>query len=70
MPQQGRWTYRLDPENYKQFRTEVRQLLERQIKEGDALLEKFEESQKQPGQLTVGIGWYQWGDHDSEGTGE
>jgi hypothetical protein len=70
VPQQGRWTYRLNPANYKQFRTEVRQLLERQIKEGDALLEKFEESQKQPGQLTVGIGWYQWGDHDSESTGE
>jgi hypothetical protein len=70
VPQQGRWTYRLNPANYKQFRTEVRQLLESQIKEGDALLEKFEESQKQPGQLTVGIGWYQWGDHDSESTGE
>jgi len=70
VPQQGRWTYRLDPKNYKQFRTEVRQLLEHQIKEGDALLEKFEEAQKQPGQLTVGIGWYQWGDHDTEGTGE
>lgn len=66
VPQQGRWTYRLNPENYKQFRTEVRKLLENQIKEGDALLEKFEEPQKQPGQLTVGIGWYQWGDHDSD----
>jgi hypothetical protein len=64
VPQQGRWTYRLDPKNYRQFRTEVRDLLEHQIKEGDALLEKFEETQKQPGQLTVGIGWYQWGDHD------
>ena len=70
VPQQGRWTYRLDPANYKQFRSEVRQLLERQIKEGDELLEKFEESQKQPGQLTVGIGWYQWGDHNSESIGE
>ena len=54
----------------KQFRTEVRQLLERQIKEGDALLEKFEDSQKQPGQLTVGIGWYQWKNHNSESIGE
>ena len=70
VPQQGRWTYRLDPENYKIFRTEVRKLLENQIKEGDALLEKFEAPQKQPGQLTVGIGWYQWGDHDSEVTEE
>jgi len=70
VPQQGRWTYRLSPENYKEFRTEVRNLLEKQIKEGDALLEKFEDTQKQPGQLTVGIGWYQWGDHDSENTGE
>jgi len=70
VPQQGRWTYRLNPENYKLFRNEVRQLLEKQIKEGDALLEKFEESQKQPGQLTVGIGWYQWGDHESESMGE
>ena len=70
VPQQGRWTYRLSPENYKNFRNEVRQLLEQQIKEGDDLLEKFEETQKQPGQLTVGIGWYQWGDHDTEDLGE
>jgi hypothetical protein len=63
VPQQGRWTYRLDAKNYKEFRKEVRQLLENQIKEGDALLERFEEPQKQPGQITVGIGWYQWGDH-------
>jgi len=70
VPQQGRWTYRLSPENYKIFRTEVRKLLERQIKEGDDLLEKFEEAQKQPDQLTVGIGWYQWGDHDIEDLGE
>jgi hypothetical protein len=70
VPQQGRWTYRLNPENYRKFRTEVRKLLEKQIKEGDALLEKFEETQKQPDQLTVGIGWYQWGDHESEDIGE
>jgi len=70
VPQQGRWTYRLDPKNYKKFRSECRQLLENQIKEGDALLEKFEETQKKPGQLTVGIGWYQWGDHDTEAIGE
>lgn len=70
VPQQGRWTYRLNPKNYKQFRTEVRQLLENQIKEGDALLEKFEDTQKQPGQLTVGIGWYQWGDPDTKDIGE
>jgi hypothetical protein len=66
VPQQGRWTYRLDPKNYKEFRNEVRQLLEKQIAEGDELLERFEEPQKQPGQLTVGIGWYQWGDHEVE----
>lgn len=66
VPQQGRWTYRLDPKNYKKFRTEVRQLLEKQIAEGDMLLEKFEEPKKQPGQITVGIGWYQWGDHEAE----
>lgn len=70
VPQQGRWTYRLNPKNYKQFRTEVRQLLEKQIAEGDELLEKFEEPQKQPGQITVGIGWYQWGDHEAEHIGE
>ena len=39
VPQQGRWTYRLDPENYKEFRTKVRKLLENQIKEGDVLRE-------------------------------
>ncbi|MEE8430603.1 MAG: DUF6502 family protein [Candidatus Desulfatibia sp.] len=66
VPQQGRWTYRLDPNNYKKFRRSVRQLLEKQIKEGELLLEEFEEPTKQPGQLTVGIGWYQWGDHEPE----
>lgn len=70
VPQQGRWTYRLAPKNYKEFRREARSLLQKQIKEGEALLEQFEEAQKQPGQLTVGIGWYQWGDHDSEEIGE
>jgi len=70
VPQQGRWTYRLSPNNYKKFRSEVRQLLEKQITEGDALLEKFEEPQKQPGQVTVGIGWYQWGDHEPDDMGK
>lgn len=70
VPQQGRWTYRLDPKNYPQFRQEARQLIEKQIQEGDALLEKFEEPQKKPGQVTVGIGWYQWGDNEGESTKE
>ncbi len=70
VPQQSRWTYRLSPYRYSEFRKEVRLLLQRQIKEGEALLEQFEEAQKQSGQLTVGIGWYQWGDHDSEEIGE
>ena len=64
VPQQGRWTYRLNPDQYKEFRTEVRELLGKQIKEGELLLEKFEEQTKQPGQITVGIGWYQWSDHE------
>jgi hypothetical protein len=66
VPQQGRWTYRVAPERYKEFRRDARDLLQKQIKEGEALLEKFEEPSKQPGQLTVGLGWYQWGDHDTE----
>jgi hypothetical protein len=66
VPQQGRWTYRLDPRNYKEFRKRARQLLDKQIKEGESLLEEFEEAAKQPGQITVGIGWYQWGDHEPE----
>lgn len=70
VPQQGRWTYRLSPARFKEFRQEARLLLQKQIKEGEALLEQFEEPQKQPGQLTVGIGWYQWGDHDSQEIGE
>jgi hypothetical protein len=70
VPQQGRWTYRLAPERYREFRRDARNLLQKQIKEGEALLEKYEESQKQPGQLTVGIGWYQWGDHETEDIGE
>jgi hypothetical protein len=71
VPQQGRWTYRLPPARYKEFRQEARLLLQKQIKEGEALLESFEDAQKQPGQLTVGIGWYQWGgDLDSEEIGE
>jgi hypothetical protein len=63
VPQQGRWTYRLAPERYMEFRKRVRELLGQQIKEGESLLEEFEEPTKQPGQLTVGIGWYQWSDH-------
>lgn len=66
VPQQGRWTYRLDPRNYKEFRKRARQLLDKQIKEGESLLEEFEEAAKAPGQITVGIGWYQWGDHEPE----
>ncbi len=66
VPQQGRWTYRLDPKTYKEFRIRARQLLEQQIKEGESLLEEFEQPTKQPGQLTVGIGWYQWDGHEPE----
>ena len=66
VPQQGRWTYRLDPDKYQDFRQRVRDLLEKHIKEGESLLEEFEEPTKQPGQVTVGIGWYQWGDHEPE----
>ena len=69
VPQQGRWTYRLSPTRYREFRKEARLLLQKQIKEGEALLENFEDSQKQPGQLTVGIGWYQWGGHHSDEEG-
>lgn len=63
VPQQGRWTYRLAPERYQEFRQKIRDLLRKQIKEGETLLEEFEEPSKKPGQMTVGIGWYQWGDH-------
>ena len=66
VPQQGRWTYRLDPKNYKEFRKRARHLITKQIKEGESLLEEYEEAAKQDGQLTVGIGWYQWGDHEPE----
>jgi hypothetical protein len=69
VPQQGRWTYRLCPKRYKEFRQEARLLLQKQIKEGEALLENFEDPQKRPGQLTVGIGWYQWGGHNSDEEG-
>ena len=64
VPQQGRWTYRLSPDRYQEFRKRTRELLEVQIKEGESLLEEFEEATKQPGQITVGIGWYQWSDHE------
>jgi hypothetical protein len=70
VPQQGRWTYRLAAERYKDFRIRIRKLLEKQIKEGEALLEEFEEPKKHPGQITVGIGWYQWSDHEPEEEGE
>jgi hypothetical protein len=66
VPQQGRWTNRFPPEKYKEFRKEARGLLEKHISEGEALLERFEDVQKKPGQLTVGLGWYQWGGHDSD----
>jgi len=70
VPQQGRWTYRLSPDQLFEFRNQARILLEKQIKEGEELLEKFEEPKKQPGQITVGFGWYQWSDHESEEEGE
>lgn len=70
VPQQGRWTYRLAADKYSEFRNRARDLLDRQIKEGEELLEEFEEPKKQPGQLTVGIGWYQWSDHEPEEEGE
>ena len=66
VPQQGRWTYRLNADRYKEFRSRTRELLDKQIKEGESLLEEFEEPTKQPGQITVGIGWYQWGDLEPE----
>jgi hypothetical protein len=66
VPQQGRWTYRMSPYKYREFRARARQLLDKQIKEGESLLEEFEESSKEPGQYTVGIGWYQWSDHEPE----
>jgi hypothetical protein len=70
VPQQGRWTYRLNPARYKEFRGKARDLLEKQIKEGELLLEDFEETANQPGQMTIGIGWYQWGDHEPVEEGE
>ena len=70
VPQQGRWTYRLSDTEFKAFRMRARQLLERQIQEGEKLLEEFEEPTKQPGQVTVGIGWYQWSDHEPEEEGD
>jgi hypothetical protein len=66
VPQQGRWTYRCDPDRYKEFRLRARELLAKQIKEGESLLEEFEEAAKNPGQITVGFGWYQWGDHEPD----
>ena len=66
VPQQGRWTYRLDPSKYREFRKKARTLLEKQIREGEMLLEQFEEAAKESGQITVGLGWYQWSDRDPE----
>lgn len=70
VPQQGRWTYRLAPERISAFRIQARILLERQIREGEQLLEEFEEQKKQSGQITVGFGWYQWSDHEPAEEGE
>jgi len=70
VPQQGRWTYRLAPDQLNEFRNQARILLEKQIKEGETLLEKFEQPKKQPGQITVGFGWYQWSDHENKEEGE
>jgi hypothetical protein len=70
VPQQGRWTYRLNPKNYREFRKRARKLLEKQIREGESLLEEFEESAKDNDQVTVGLGWYQWGDRDPDAMDE
>ena len=61
-----------DPEKpiYLQlYQQVVTRILDGYIKEGEALLENFEETLKKPGQLTVGIGWYQWGGHNSDEEG-
>ncbi len=50
-------------ESREKFRQKIRDLLRKQIKEGEKLLEGFEEPSKEDDQMTVGIGWYQWGDH-------
>jgi len=70
VPQQGRWTYRLANERINEFRQRARELLDKQIIEGERLLEEFEEPKKHAGQVTVGIGWYQWSDHEPEEEGE
>ena len=53
------------PKDIKSF---VKRLvsLEKHISEGETLLEGYEDVEKKPGQLTVGMGWYQWGGHDSD----
>ena len=54
----------------KEHTTEGKEALEKAEKLGHIkakeLLEQFEDSQKEPGQLTVGFGWYQWGGHESD----
>ena len=60
LPQQGRWTYRFDPKKLDVFRSEAKQLLKKHIEEGESLLEQYEENESKPGQITVGMGWYQF----------
>ena len=54
----------------RQFEADARRVAVLNLAVYHQRLEQFEEAQKQPGQLTVGIGWYQWGDHYTVDIGE
>ena len=60
LPQQGRWTYRFNPKRLDAFREEAKSLLNKHIREGETLLEKYEEPERKKNHITVGMGWYQF----------
>ena len=58
--QQDRWTKRLPPERLEQFRTDIRELIERHIKEAEQAMEPHESPVRTSEHYSAGVGWYYW----------
>lgn len=58
--QQDRWTKRLPPERLKQFRADIRELIERHIVEAEQAMEPHESPVRTSEHYSAGVGWYYW----------
>lgn len=58
--QQDRWTHRIPRERIAIVRAEIRDLIERHIKEVEKQMEHEELSPSERDECSVGVGWYYW----------